>query len=96
MRLTTLLMVGAGLGGGYVLARRLLDDEHFADTLPEQLRPQALQTRQRLLRARARAAEAWREADEERARAERELLIQYEHRSGRTVGTDRPMPPRDT
>ena len=90
MRLTSLLVLGAGLAGGFALANRLLGDEHFTDTLPEQVRPQAEQARQKLLRARSRAAAAWREADIERAQAERELLLEYERRSGRTVGSARP------
>ena len=84
MRLSTLLLTAAAAAAGFAAARRLMGPPLDLDRLPEAARGPIEWARARLLRARARAAEALREGTAERDAAQRELMREYYHRSGRT------------
>ena len=82
MRLTTLLVVTGAAAAAYAGARRLMGPVSNLERLPPPARAPLEATRSRLLSARARVAEALREAETERDRAQRDLTREYRERSG--------------
>ena len=83
MRASTLFWLAAASAAGYAAARQFMAmDEAALAALPEPVRGPASTVRKRLLRARASAEEGWREGVAERDGAQRDLLREYQRRSG--------------
>ena len=83
MRASTLFWFTAASATGYAAASRLMAmDEASLATLPEPVRGPAASLRTRLLAARERAESAWHEGMAERESAQRDLMREYEQRSG--------------
>ncbi|MSQ31604.1 MAG: hypothetical protein EXR64_06285 [Dehalococcoidia bacterium] len=83
MRASMLFWLAAASAAGYAAARRLMAmDEAALGALPEPVRGPASTLREPLLGARASVASGWREGVEERDGAQRDLIREYERRSG--------------
>ena len=83
MRASTLFWLVATSVAGYAAARRLMAmDEAALAALPEPVRGPASTVRGRLLSVRANVDGGWREGVAERDGAQRDLMREYEQRSG--------------
>jgi hypothetical protein len=84
MRLSSILLVHAGLAAGFVAARQLLaTDDAKLDELPEGVRGPLKAARSRLERVRARAVEGLAEGAREADAAQAALMLEYRQRAGR-------------
>ena len=83
MRLSTLLLATAAAAAGFACARRLMGPASDIERMPERCRASCEAARARLLRARARVADALREGAAERDAVQRDLMREYHERAGR-------------